>query len=115
MDQTGFEEAHAVFAIRGDRIRFGQLDLLGNAVSLGGEGEMRLDGSDAKFEFYTVWTNIRNIMGISGELPARLSGSLFKIKVQGDLGGGDVPKPVTEPLPIITEPIKRLVQRRTPK
>ncbi len=115
MDQTGFEEAHAVFAIRGDRIRFGQLDLLGNAVSLGGEGEMRLDGSDAKFEFYTVWTNIRNIVGITGDIPARLSGSLFKIKVQGDLGGGEVPKPVTEPLPIITEPIKRLVQRRTPK
>src|SRR5262245_11588082 len=51
MDHTAFEEAHAVFRIRGDRVKVGQLDLLGNAISLGGEGEMKLDGSNAQFEF----------------------------------------------------------------
>src|SRR6185503_8492664 len=29
-DETGFEEAHALFYIRGERVRFGSLDLIGN-------------------------------------------------------------------------------------
>ena len=54
-------------------MKVGQLDLLGNAVSLGGEGEMDLDGSHAQFEFYTVWTNIRNMLGGGGDVPSACS------------------------------------------
>ncbi|HEY8503385.1 MAG TPA: hypothetical protein VIL46_02305, partial [Gemmataceae bacterium] len=32
-DRTAFEEAHAVFEVRGDRVTVRQLDLLGNAIS----------------------------------------------------------------------------------
>jgi hypothetical protein len=111
MDHTAFEEAHAVFRIRGDRLKVGQLDLLGNAVSLGGEGEMDLDGRNSRFEFYTVWTNIRNMLGGSGDVTARLSSSLYRIRVAGDLGGDKPPKVSQEPLPMITEPIRRLLGR----
>jgi len=111
LDQTAFEEAHAVFRIRGDRVKIGQLDLLGNAISLGGEGEMNLDGSNAQFEFYTVWTNIRNILGGGGDVAGRISGNLFRIRVTGDLGGDRAPKITQEPLPGIVDPIRRLMGR----
>ncbi len=111
MDHTAFEEAHAVFRIRGDRVKVGQLDLLGNAISLGGEGEMNLDGSRAEFDFYTVWTNIRNILGGGGDLAARISGNLFRIRVTGDLGGNRPPRVTQEALPGIVDPIRRLFGR----
>ena len=111
LDQTAFEEAHAVFRIRGNRVKVGQLDLLGNAISLGGEGEMNLDGSDAQFEFYTVWTNIRNILGGGGDVAGRISGNLFRIRVAGDFGGDRPPRITQEPLPGIVDPIRRLMGR----
>lgn len=111
IDRTAFEEAHAVFRIRGDRMKFGQLDLLGNAISLGGEGEMNLDGSAAEFEFYTVWTNIRNLLGNGGDLAARVSGNLFRIRVAGDLGSERPPRVTQEALPGIVDPIRRLMGR----
>jgi hypothetical protein len=111
IDRTAFEEAHAVFRIVGDRMKVGQLDLLGNAVSLGGEGEMNMDGGNAQFEFYTVWTNIRNMLGGGGDLSARLSSNLYRIRVAGDLGGDKPPHVSQEPLPLITEPIRRLLGR----
>jgi hypothetical protein len=111
IDRTAFEEAHAVFRIRGDRMKFGQLDLLGNAISLGGEGEMNLDGSHAQFEFYTVWTNIRNLLGNGADLAARVSGNLFRIRVAGDLGSERPPRVTQEALPGIVDPIRRLMGR----
>lgn len=111
MDRTMFEEAHAVFRIRGDRLKIGQLDLLGNAISLGGEGEMDLDGKNAQFDFYTVWTNIRNMLGGGSDLAARISGNLFRIRVTGDLGSDKPPKVSQEALPGIVDPIRRLFDR----
>jgi hypothetical protein len=113
MDKTMFEEAHAVFRIRDNRMKFGQLDLIGNAVSLGGDGEMDLDGKNAQFEFYTVWTNIRNLLGVSGELPARVSSNLYRIRVSGNLGV-DKPRVTQEPLPAVLEPVRRLLGRANP-
>ncbi|MEZ6143659.1 MAG: AsmA-like C-terminal region-containing protein [Zavarzinella sp.] len=109
MDHTMFEEAHAVFRIRGNRVRFGQLDLLGNAVSLGGEGEMNLDGTDLDLEFYTVWTDLRNLFGVSGNLSSRLSSLLYKIKVKGELKEGKI-RTEQEALPALTDPVRRLFQ-----
>ena len=111
VDRTAFEEAHAVFRIRGDRVKVGQLDLLGNAISLGGEGEMNLDGSAAQFEFYTVWTNIRNLLGNGNDLAARVSGNLFRIRVAGDFGSDRPPRVTQEALPGIVDPIRRLMGR----
>lgn len=110
MDQTMFEEVHANFHIRGNRVRFSQLDLIGNAFSLGGEGDMNLDASNAAFEFYTVWTNIREFLGTTGEIPARLSSNLYKIKVTGNLSE-EKPTVSQVPLPIVMDPVRRLMER----
>jgi hypothetical protein len=74
------------------------------------EGEMDLDGNNALFEFYTVWTNIRSLIGGSGEIPAWLSSNLYKIKVSGNLGS-EKPKVTQVPLPIVMDPIRRLLGR----
>jgi hypothetical protein len=113
MDRTMFEEAHAVFRIRGDRLKIGQLDLLGNAISLGGEGEMDLDGKNAQFDFYTVWTNIRNMLGGGGDLAARISGNLFRIRVEGDFGSDKPPKVTQQALPGLVDPILQRLGRAT--
>jgi len=111
-DETGFEEAHALFFIRGDRIRFGQLDLIGNAISLGGEGEMKIDGSEARFEFYPVWTKMKEMFALPGDWSGAISKRFLKIKVSGDLDGKMDYR--AEPVPGIVEPVKRVVNRLKP-
>jgi hypothetical protein len=106
-DDTGFEEAHALFYIRGDRLRFGSLDLIGNAVSLAGEGEMTVDGTAVNFEFYPVWSKVREMFALPGEWSA-ISKKFLKIRVTGELDKLDYK---AEPVPGIVEPVKRLMNR----
>lgn len=106
-DETGFEEAHALFYIRGDRVRFGSLDLIGNAVSLAGEGEMNSDGTKVNFEFYPVWSKVREMFALPGEWSA-ISKKFLKIRVTGELDKLDYK---AEPVPGIVDPVKRLMTR----
>jgi hypothetical protein len=106
-DETGFEEAHALFYIRGNRLRFGSLDLIGNAVSLAGEGEMNSDGTDVNFEFYPVWSKVREMFALPGEWSA-ISKKFLKIRVTGELDNLDYK---AEPVPGIVDPVKRLMSR----
>ncbi|MCE9531371.1 MAG: hypothetical protein K8T89_09665 [Planctomycetes bacterium] len=108
-DDTGFEEAHAMFHIHGDRLKFGQLDLIGNAISLGGEGEMKTDGSDIHFEFYPVWTKFKEMFALPGEWSGAISKRFLKIKVTGDFNGKMDYR--AEPVPAIVEPVKRVIKR----
>ncbi len=107
-DETGFEEAHALFYIRGDRLRFGSLDLIGNAVSLAGEGEMKADGTDVHFEFYPVWSKVREMFALPGEWSGAISKKFLKIRVTGELDKLDYK---AEPVPGIVEPVKRVMNR----
>lgn len=108
-DETGFEEAHALFYIRGDRVRFGQLDLVGNAVTLGGEGEMRADGTNVNFEFYPVWTKLREMFALPGDWSGAVTKKFLKIRVSGALDGDLDYK--AEPVPGLVEPVKRVIGR----
>lgn len=82
-DKTAFEEGHASFTVRGDRIRVDHLDLLGTAVSLGGSGEVDTAGEYVKFEFYTIWSQTlqRWLTTPLGDVTAFVSEKLFKIEV----------------------------------
>jgi hypothetical protein len=57
-----------------------------------------------------VWTNIREFLGTTGEIPARLSSNLYKIKVAGNLSE-DKPTVSQVPLPIVMDPVRRLMDR----
>lgn len=111
-DETAFEQAHILFAIRGNRLIFGQLDLLGNALSLGGQGEMNLDGSDLRLEFYAIWSNMLAAMAIEPieNLLTRFSQNLFRIVVSGRADGKMNFE--REIVPVIVDPIKRLIGRK---
>jgi hypothetical protein len=109
-DKTAFEEAHATFHIRGDRIKVDQFDLIGKAICVGGSGEMDTSGEYVKFEFYTLGSEIlaRLVNTPVGDVSAFLSRSLFKIKLTRENG---VMKYKPEPVPAVTEPIKAVADR----
>ena len=112
-DETAFEEAKILFRIRGNRVMIGQLDLMGNAISLGGQGEMNIDGSNMNLEFYTVWTRVNNLLAPPlNDVTAAFSKALFKVLVKGDLGGKTEIK--KEPVPFLYEPAKRVLDRVKP-
>lgn len=110
-DQTAFEEAHASFEIRGDRMTITQLDLIGTAVSLGGSGEMDLAGEDVRFEFYTIWSQAlkRWLTTPFGDVTSFLSGNLFKIEMTKTKAGEMQYRP--HMLPVVTEPVRVVAER----
>ncbi len=109
-DENLFEEVHSKFRIEGDRLKISQLDLLGNAISLGGQGEMNIDGTKMKLEFYTIWSRAKNLLSSSmNELTTLFSKAFFKVIVTGDLKNKPTIK--KEPVPVLTEPITSLMHR----
>lgn len=108
-DGVAFDEAHAAFKIDGRRLTVERLDLLGNAVSLGGRGALNLDGSNVDLDFYAVWGRIAQVLP-SGwrDVPPWLSRQLLKIKMRGSLGE---PTFAPEPVPFLVEPVQMLMQR----
>jgi hypothetical protein len=108
-DRTAFEEAHAAFSIKGPRVAVSRLDLDGNAISLSGQGEMNLDGTDLQLDFYAVWGRIKQILPpIFREIPPALGQQLLKIKMRGQMNEVKITK---EPVPVLIEPIERLLKR----
>lgn len=110
-DRTAFEEAHVRFTIHGPKMQINRLELLGNALSFGGTGQMNLDGSDMDLELYTVWGRIMQMLpaGVK-EVPPWISRNLLKIKARGPLTKPQFDK---EPVPVLVDPLKGLLQRMT--
>jgi hypothetical protein len=110
-DKTAFEEAHAQFRLRGDRVKVDQLDLIGKAICVGGSGELDTGGRYVKFEFYTLGSQILAHLNNTpvGDFSAFLSRNFFmKIKLTRE--NGDL-KYRAEPVPAVTEPTKAVLER----
>src|SRR4029079_327721 len=109
-DKTAFEEAHATFRVRGDRVTVEQVDLIGKALCLGGSGELDTTGEYVKFEFYTVVSQVlaRMVNTPVGDLTAFLSKNLFKIKLTRE--NGEL-KYKPETVPLVTEPARAVADR----
>jgi hypothetical protein len=89
-DRTAFDQAHAAFSIHGDRVHFSQLELFGNAVSLHGQGDMNLNGSDIRLDFIPVWGRIEQILPpVWNDLPSTIGKNLFKIEMRGNMAKPD--------------------------
>jgi hypothetical protein len=107
-DRTAFEEAHAKFAVNGPRVTVSRFDLFGNSISLRGQGEMNLDGSDINLDFYAVWARVIQMLPpVIKDIPQGISKHLLKIKMRGRIGNVEVHK---EPVPVLVEPLKDLLQ-----
>jgi hypothetical protein len=108
-DGTAFEEAHVEVGIHGKKVAINRLDLLGHAVSLGGRGDMDLDGNNLKLDFYAVWGHIVQILPARlRDVPPWLSKNLFQITARGQLGG--TIQYALAPIPGIVDPVRQLVE-----
>jgi hypothetical protein len=105
-DKTAFEEAHIQFGVRGEKVNVSQLSLIGNAVSLNGQGTVNLNGTDLNLDFYSVMGHIMQWMppGLD-KIPPLVSKQLLKIKVRGSFTQPQISK---EPVPAVVEPLKVL-------
>ncbi|MBN9521872.1 hypothetical protein J0H58_25710 [bacterium] len=110
-DRTAFEEAHAAFRLKGERVYVDQLDLIGKAVCVGGAGELDISGDNLRLEFYTLGSQIlaRLVNTPVGDLSAFLSRNLFVIRMTKENGGEIRYRP--EPVPLVTEPARAVVER----
>jgi hypothetical protein len=112
-DGAAFDEAHAAFKIEGRRLKVERLDLLGNAVSLGGHGALNLDGTGVDLDFCAVWARIVQVLPVNWrDVPPWVSQQFLKIRMAGSLWD---PKFAPEPVPFLTEPVKRLLDRANEK
>src|SRR5262249_55432177 len=97
------------FTIQASRVNISRLELIGNVMSLGGQGEMNLDGSDMNLDLYAVWGRVMQLLpSVIKDVPPWISKQLLKIKVRGRVSD---PKFDKEPVPILVEPLKNLLER----
>jgi len=114
-DRTAFQEMHAAFGIHGQRVTLNQLDLLGNPVSLSGNGEVNLDGTDIQMNFYSTWGRSEQLLPpVVRSVPVAISKSLLRIEVRGKVGTqpGDL-QFTKKPVPALTDPLLQMRDRVT--
>jgi hypothetical protein len=83
------------------------LSLLGNAVSLNGQGTMNLNGTDLNLDFYSIMGRSLPLPRGLDKIPPLISKQLLKIKVRGSFDKREVTK---EPVPFVVEPLKQLLK-----
>ncbi len=109
-DRTAFEELHALFSIRGNRVALRKLELLGNAVSLSGKGEFNLDGTGLAIDFYPTWARVDQLLPPSiRPIAPTLTKNILTIEMRGKVGPnpGDL-KFTKKPLPGIVDPFMQM-------
>ena len=111
-DRTFFEEAHIKFYMLGPRLRYNEFELFGNVVSLRGRGDMNLNGTDLNMDMNVDWARLAQLLGPElRRIPQTISNAMLKITVTGDLDKHL--KFTQEPVPLLTEPLKKLLGRPT--
>ncbi len=112
-DRTAFEEAHARFNIQGQRVSVKRLDLLGNAISLAGQGDFNLDGTDLQLDFYPSWGRVEQILPPAvRSLPVQISKNLIQIEMRGKVSAD--PKDLKfrkRPIPVLLDPLIQMRDR----
>ncbi len=111
-DRTAFEELHAVYRIQGKRVKMSKLDLTGNAISLAGQGEFNLDGTDLQLDFFPVSKAEPFLPPAVRPLGKALSKGMLTIEMRGQIS--EDPNAVRFQkrfLPIVFDPVDQLRKR----
>jgi len=104
-DRTAFEQARMTFSIDGPQMQVHNLDLLGNAISLRGQGTLNLDGSNLNLDFSADWGRVTQLLPAGlNQIPRAITDQLFKIKVRGKVGAVKFEK---ELVPGVVEPLRK--------
>jgi hypothetical protein len=105
-DRTAFEEAHTEFEIIGPRAKVTRLDLFGNAISLRGQGDLRLDGTDINLDFNADWARFPQVLPQPIKtIPTAISNQLLRIRMRGDV---ENPRFQRDYVPLVTDPMKKM-------
>jgi hypothetical protein len=109
---TLFQDASAELTIDGERIGVRQLELVSEAITLRGQGDLRLDGSQLNLEMYGLpWgRRIPLLPPIIDKIPPAVSKQLMKIRAKGSLTQVKI---IPEPVPIMVEPLKEMFRHMT--
>jgi hypothetical protein len=106
-DRNAFEQASVHFEINGPQIHVSELELVGNAISLSGQGTLNLDGTNLNLDFTAMWGRLQQMLPTGlNLLPKLVSDQFLKIKVRGKLGDVRYEK---ELVPGVVEPVKRVL------
>jgi hypothetical protein len=112
-DRTAFDELQASFDLNGGRVRVNRLDLFGDAISLRGEGELNLNGTDINLDFNADWARLPQLLpGGMKKIPYTISDQLLRIKMRGDLGDLHCTK---EPVPMLLDRWRELIYGGRPE
>ncbi|WP_442484697.1 hypothetical protein [Aeoliella sp. SH292] len=103
-DKTAFNGVDAQFTLDGSKIHFNELNLLGDAVSLYGEGDATLD-RQLDLKFYSTVGRINSDLPILKSMIGQASANLMLIKVTGPAENAQVAR---EPLPAVNEFMEHL-------
>jgi hypothetical protein len=108
-DKTAFEQARVVFGIDGPQVRVHELDLVGSAISLRGQGSVNLDGSAVNLEFSADWGRVPQMLptGLSDAFQTA-SDNLFRIRARGRVGAVRYEEVI---LPGVTDPLRKAMGR----
>src|SRR5262249_46483375 len=79
---SAFQEADGQFTIDGEKLKVTKLELLGDALSLRGEGEMQVDGANMNLEMYgLLWgRQLPLLPPLLDQIPPAVSKRLMKIR-----------------------------------
>jgi hypothetical protein len=101
---TSFQDALCHFTIEGERLHTARLELHSDALSLRGQGSMRVDGTDLRLEMYglTWGRTIPLLPPLIDRIPPTISKQLMKFIIRGSFDKVSIR---TEPLPIVVEPV----------
>jgi hypothetical protein len=112
-DKTAFEQARLVFGIDGPQLRVHQLDLIGSAISLRGQGTVNLgtnlDDSTLNLEFSADWGRVQQLLppGIS-DMTQVVSDNTFRIRARGRVGAVRYEEVI---FPGVTDPLRKAMGR----
>src|SRR5262249_50879028 len=103
-DRTAFERARLEFRVDGEQVSINPLNLTGSAVSLRGQGTVKIDGSDLNLVF-NADPGMLEVPVIS-DVEKTVSDQLLKIKGRGKL---TEPRFEREWVPGVVDPVRRLL------
>jgi hypothetical protein len=111
-ERTAFEELHAMFSVHDKRVNMRKLEILGNALSLTGQGEFNLDGTDVALDFYPGWARLDQILPPAVRVPPVVGKNLLTIEMRGKVTANEKDRKFTmKPVPIIVDPLLNVRKR----
>ena len=110
-DPTAFDSSNVNFLINGDEIDFERIELVGDAISLIGNGRMNLE-QELALNFYSIVGRNRFHIPVLSELYHAGSQRIMWISVDGSV---DDPKLSRQILPQLNDSIRQLFQPAAPR